>query len=52
MRLELRMKSCETVYRLYHNASRESKRRILDEPCQVCKYNRTYAIRKLNRLRD
>ncbi|MGB6338671.1 MAG: hypothetical protein WBF32_02760 [Candidatus Aminicenantaceae bacterium] len=50
MRLKLRMKYCETVYRRYHNASKESKRRILDELCQVCGYNRKYAIWKLNRL--
>jgi len=52
MRLELRMKYCETVYRRYRNASKESKARILDELCQVCGYNRKYAIWKLNRLRD
>ena len=52
MRLELRMKYCETVYRRYHNASKESKTRILDELCQVCGYDRKYAIWKLNRLRD
>ena len=52
MRLELRMKYCETVYRRYRKASKESKARILDELCQVCGYNRKYAIWKLNRLRD
>ena len=52
MKLELRMKYCETVYRRYRNASKESKARILDELCQVCGYNRKYAIWKLNRLRD
>lgn len=52
MRMELRMKYCETVYRRYRNASKESKARILDELCQVCGYNRKYAIWKLNRLRD
>jgi hypothetical protein len=52
MRLELRMKYCETVYRRYRDASKESKARILDELCQVCGYNRKYAIWKLNRLRD
>jgi len=52
MRLELCMKYCETVYRRYRNASKESKARILDELCQVCGYNRKYAIWKLNRLRD
>jgi len=52
MRLELCMKYYETVYRRYRNASKESKARILDELCQVCGYNRKYAIWKLNRLRD
>lgn len=52
MRLELRMKYCEKVYRRYHNASKESKAKILDELCKVCEYNRKYAIWKLNRLRD
>jgi len=40
MRLELRMKYREIVYRRYSNASKESKARILDELCQVCGYNR------------
>jgi len=52
MRMELRMKYCETVYRRYRDASKESKARMLDELCQVCGYNRKYAIWKLNRLRD
>ena len=47
MSLELRMKYCETVYRRYRKASKESKARILDEFCQVCGYNRKYAIWKL-----
>ena len=38
MRLELRMKYCETVYRRYREASKESKARILDELCEVCGY--------------
>jgi hypothetical protein len=52
MKLELRMKYCETVYRRYRSASKESKARILDELCEVCGYNRKYAIWKLNRLRN
>jgi hypothetical protein len=52
MRLELRMKYCETVYKRYHRASKESKTRILDELCSVCGYNRKYAISKLNRLKE
>ena len=52
MRMELRMKYCETVYQRYHKASKESKVRILDELCKVCEYNRKYAISKLNSMRD
>lgn len=52
MRLELRMKYCETVYKRYHKSSKESKGKILDELCQVCGYNRKYAIDKLNKLRN
>jgi len=52
MSLELRMKYCESVYRRYRKASKESKGKILDELCEVCKYNRKYAIWKLNRLRN
>ncbi len=52
MRMELRMKYCETVYERYHKASKESKARILDELCKVCGYNRKYAITKLNSLRE
>ncbi len=32
----------------YARASKKTKRKILDEICRVCGYNRTYAIRKLN----
>ena len=33
----------------YHKAIKEEKHRILDEFCEVCNYNRKYAIRILNR---
>ena len=52
MKLELNMKYCETVYRRYRKSSKESKGKILDELCEVCKYNRKYAIWKLSRLGD
>ena len=52
MRMELRMKYCETIYQRYQKASRESKARILDELCKVCGYNRKYAISKLNSMRE
>lgn len=35
----------------YREADRESKTAILDEFCEVCGYNRKYAIRLLNRKR-
>jgi hypothetical protein len=52
MRMELRMKYSEAVYRRYHEASKEAKGKILDEFCKVCGYNRKYAIAKLNSLKD
>lgn len=50
MRLELRMRYLETVYKRYKKSSKESKKKILDELCNVCGYNRKYAIWKLNQL--
>ena len=41
----------EAIRSRYREASRESKTTILDEFCQVCGYNRKYAIRLLNRRR-
>ena len=38
----------ETIRARYKNASKRVKRIILDEFCQVCGYNRKYAIRVLN----
>ncbi len=37
-----------TLYERYHRASVALKSRILDELCATIKYNRKYAIRKLN----
>lgn len=37
----------ETIRSRYHLASKRVKRVILDEVCQVCSYNRKYAIRVL-----
>ncbi len=50
MRLELRMKYLETIYKRYRQSSKESKGKILDELCHVCGYNRKYAIWKLREL--
>jgi hypothetical protein len=38
----------KAIYQRYRQVSRAVKRRILDEFCQVCGYNRKYAIRLLN----
>jgi len=50
MRLELRMKYLERIYKRYRKASKGSKVKILDGLCQVCGYNRKYAIWKLKRV--
>ncbi len=50
MRKEFRMDYLERTYKRYKKSSKESKGRILDELCKVCKYNRKYAIWKLNQL--
>jgi len=50
MKLELRMKYLETVYKRYRKSSKPSKTKILDELCYVCGYNRKYAIFKLSQL--
>lgn len=39
----------EAIRDRYRTASRHEKKRILDEFCAVCGYNRKYAIRLLNR---
>lgn len=39
---------CE-IYKRYHGSSKEAKKKILDEYCKVCGYNRKYAIRKLSK---
>lgn len=38
----------KAIYYRYHQAPQETRRQILDEFCQVCGYNRKYAIRLLN----
>ncbi len=50
MKLELRMNYLETIYQRYRKASKESKGRILDELCKICKYKRKYAIWKLSQM--
>ncbi|HQY21055.1 MAG TPA: hypothetical protein PK294_04385 [Ignavibacteria bacterium] len=34
----------------YRKSDKEGKKKILDEYCKVCNYNRKYAIRKLNQF--
>lgn len=36
------------VVRRYRNSDKKTKSQVLDEFCEVCGYNRKYAIRKLN----
>jgi hypothetical protein len=38
----------KALYGRYHRASNDEKQKMLDAFCQVCDYNRKYAIRKLN----
>jgi len=40
----------EAIRKRYHLAGKKEKRVILDEFCEVCDYNRKYAIRLLSRL--
>ncbi len=50
MKKELRMEYVESVYKRYRQSPKPSKTKILDELCDVCKYNRKYAITKLREL--
>lgn len=50
MKLELRMKYLETISQRYRKASKKSKGKILDELCEVFKYNRKYAIWKIGNM--
>lgn len=48
MKLQEKQAYYEAIKRRYHPANRYEKSRILDEFCQICTYQRKYAIRKLN----
>lgn len=48
MKLKFKMNYLRKIYHRYHKTSREEKTQILDEFCQVCDYNRKYAIDLLN----
>ncbi len=38
----------EALYAPYHHASKGEMQKMLDQFCRLCRYNRKYAIRKLN----
>jgi hypothetical protein len=40
----------QKIYIRYKNSEKEEKQKILDEFCNVCGYNRKYAIRLLNEV--
>lgn len=46
--LTARMEYLKSIYARYHKAIKEKKTQILEEFCQVNKYNRKYAIQLLN----
>jgi hypothetical protein len=48
MRLNFKMEYLKKIYQRYHRSSRAEKTQILNEFCEVCKYNRKYAIWLLN----
>ncbi len=48
MGLAFNMKYIEKVHNRYFTASKASRGKILDELCDVCNYNRKYAIWKLH----
>lgn len=48
MKLEFKMNYLKSIYYRYHKSNKEEKKKILDEFCKNCKYNRKYAIRLLN----
>lgn len=41
----------KTVVKRYRNSDKKTKSQVLDEFCEVCGYNRKYAIQKLNSRR-
>ncbi|MGB8952010.1 MAG: hypothetical protein WCC06_05010 [Candidatus Aminicenantales bacterium] len=51
MDLKSRKAYMDAISERYHKASKESKTRILSELCEVCGYNRKYAIWKINHWR-
>jgi|SRR3989339_6885 len=48
MNLKFKMNYLKSIYQRYHKSIRQAKKKILDEFCNVCNYNRKYAIWLLN----
>jgi len=48
MRMRSKSEYLEAIYQRYRKAAQKEKSSILDEFCKVCRYNRKYAIAKLN----
>jgi len=51
MSIQSRAEYYKTVVNRYRKSDRKQKSQLLDESCEVCGYNRKYAIRKLNARR-
>jgi hypothetical protein len=51
MELESRKAYMDAISERYHKARKESKTRILNELCEVCGYNRKYAISRIKHWR-
>lgn len=48
MKRKFKMNYLKSIYNRYYKSSKEEKKKILDEFCKNCGYNRKYAIRLLN----
>ncbi len=48
MELKFKMDYLKKIYQRYHKSSRQEKKQMLNEFCEVCRYNRKYAIWLLN----
>lgn len=48
MKLKFKMEYLKKIYQRYYKASLKEKKQILDEFCNICGYNRKYAIYLLN----
>jgi len=48
MKLRFKMEYLKKIYQRYHKSNQQEKTQILNEFCEVCRYNRKYAIWLLN----